>query len=329
MKGYSTSYTHMVGGIVGYNHFNGVIRNCYNGGTVSQSQSGSIGGIVGRNYNDSGNLIEYSYSEKDACSNLYGSTWSSTGISTTTVAKFTHSSSPISNTLSSPCSGDLLTVLKAWVTANGNDYLTWVDASSESDNKGMPKLKFCTPVSTTISRVTSSHRKNVVEWTASPQNATCTYSVSWTSVAGNGNSSATSPFNHTNLTNDIEYCYRVVAVGTGDYCDVNEPSAQVCGTPHCTQLDAPSLNIQSTGDRTVTVNWGAVYGSVVVSYKLYYGSNSSSMWEVTPDSNPYQVLRLTNGQTYNFKIKAVGDEEHCGEDNPFSTPLKQATPNCP
>ena len=332
VKGYSTSYTHMVGGIVGYNHFNGVIRNCYNGGTVSQSQSGSIGGIVGRNYNDSGNLIEYSYSEKDACSNLYGSTWSSTGISTTTVAKFTHSS-PITNTLSSSITVNdtaynaLLSVLKAWVTANGNTYLTWVNATSESDNKGMPKFKTCTPISTTITSVTSSHRKNVVVWTSDPQNPTCTYSVSWTSSAGNGNSSATSPFNHTSLTNDASYCYRVVAVGTGDYCDVNEPSAQVCGTPHCTHLDAPTLNIQSSGDRTVTVGWGTVSGAL--SYRLDYGSNSSNMWEVTPDSNPYTVLRLTNGQTYNFKVKAVGNDEHCGEDNPFSTPIKQATPNCP
>ena len=335
-----------IGGIIGYSA-NATIQNCYNGYKVSNTCSnyanvGAIAGYATTNTRIS-NCYGWEESAVTTCSNqsynmqLAGTNYYSP--TTTQSAWFKHNSNNDNKLISDVSvngrnytasnTNSLLSVLKAWVTANGNDYLTWVDASSESDNKGMPKLKFCTPVSTTISRVTSSHRKNVVEWTASPQNATCTYSVSWTSVAGNGNSSATSPFNHTNLTNDIEYCYRVVAVGTGDYCDVNKPSAQVCGTPHCTQLDAPSLNIQSTGDRTVTVNWGAVSGSGVVSYKLYYGSNSSSMWEVTPDSNPYQVLRLTNGQTYNFKIKAVGDEEHCGEDNPFSTPLKQATPNCP
>lgn len=331
-----------IGGICGISN-NAFLENCYNGGKVSNTDGNyqyigaitgyvTISGGVVNCYAWDGSAVNSGYSDTYKL-RLYGSYVS--GCTLSDNVWFTHNSNT-DNRLKSNVSvngtsytasntNSLLTVLNAWVTANGNDYLTWVNATSESDNKGMPKLKFCTPISTSITSVASSHRKNVVVWTSDPQNPTCTYSVSWTSSAGNGNSSATSPFNHTGLTNDVSYCYRVVAVGTGDYCDVNEPSAQVCGTPHCTPLSAPTLNIQNTGDRTVTVSWGTVSGAL--SYRLDYGSNSSSMWEVTPDSNPYTVLRLTNGQTYNFKIKAVGDEEHCGTDNPLSSTVS-ATPEC-
>ncbi len=311
------------GGIIGNCGFNIPIENCYSGNTISASTTYK-GGIVG--FLAPGTVGHCYYRKGDGVTNAC---YHNSGTESDT-AYFTHTDGNTTCTLRSNMYGTtvMLNALNAWVEANqvGDTYKKWV-ADNGFENRGMPIFYTCTPIVTTISNVNSSYSANTITWTS--DNPAYSYTIYWGASGSLNNtiSGQTSPYNHTGLTNGIEYCYRVVAVGTGDYCDVNEPSAQVCGTPHCTHLDAPTLNIQSTGNRFVTVSWETVSGAV--SYRLNYGSNSSNMWEVTPDSNPYTVLRLTNDQTYNFKIKAVGDEEHCGEDNPFSTPLKQATPNCP
>lgn len=234
VKGYNNSYKHAVGGIVGYNHYAGIIRNSYNGGTISQSDSGYLGGIVGYNYNDSDNHIDYCYSVTTACSNLKGSSGSSTGISTTTVAKFTHNS-PTSNTLSSPCSGQLLSALNAWVTANGNNYLTWENATSESDNKGMPKFYTCTPISVTNFSVSNGNRECGVSWTATGATSCKLYYGSDLDINNMWLvNNATSPFTARRLTNGRTYYFVVKPTGDGTtYCADNEPSDAVEGNPNC------------------------------------------------------------------------------------------------
>lgn len=361
-SGNSTLYSS--GGIVGI--YSGssssrlTLENCYNTGTVyAKYHAGGIIGIAG--YVDINNcycgntvsgtsynaaIIGYaSYSNVTYCyyrsGNLIGSSNNTTESNN---KSFIHTSNTnttctISSTsLNGVTTTELWRILNAWVN-NRSSYLKWVE-DTELENLGMPKLAFCVPINVTLNDITSSYQRNELSWTAN--NPASSYTIYWGLNGNLGNmvtGQTSTTYNHTGLTNDIEYCYQVAAIGNGStYCRYNARSNIQCGIPGCNLLNSPqptlTINPLEIGDRTVKVRWNAVTGAN--SYTLYWGVNdpnvsTENVWKKTSISSStreYDVERLTNGQLYKFAIMPVGsmDEGEC-EDNPLS-PTVSATPNC-
>ncbi|MBR3947599.1 MAG: hypothetical protein IKJ56_10945, partial [Bacteroidales bacterium] len=248
-----------IGGIVGKSE-NAKLRNCYNGGKVSNTDGNyqnvgaitgyaTINGAIVNCYAWDGSAVNSNYSDAYKL-RLYGSYVS--GCTLSDNVWFTHNSNT-DNKLKSNVSvngtsytasntNSLLTVLNAWVTANGNDYLTWVNATSESDNKGMPKFYSCTPVpdpSLSVTQTNTGGRELRVSWTATP-------GVSYTLYYGVNDPNSglenvynagtqTSPYNALRLTNGVEYHFAIKPTGTGDYCTDNPLSSTVSATPECNE----------------------------------------------------------------------------------------------
>ena len=240
-----------IGGIVGKSG-NASLKNCYNGGKVSNTDGNyqNVGAITG-NVTISGEIVNC-YAWDGSAVNSYSDTYKLklygsyvSGCTLSDNVWFTHNSNT-DNKLKSNVSvngtsytasntNSLLTVLNAWVTANGNDYLTWVNATSEDDNKGMPKLKFCTPVSVTSLTVSSGNRECNVSWTATGATSCILYYGSDPDINNMFLvNNASSPFTALRLTNGRTYYFVVKPAGDGStYCSDNPPSDAVSGTPNC------------------------------------------------------------------------------------------------
>ena len=220
-----------IGGIAGWN-YDGQIINCYNGGVLSNSTASYIGGIVGRNQRVSQTTkVQNCYSINTAASNPYGHNVNSATCESSYM--FTHVSYRSNYYIVGSTNTDILDVLNDWVGSN-NTYLTWVNASSESDNKGMPKFYSCTPVSVTNFSVTDSGDRFV--------------RVAWDNVSGVSYelhygsdpssmwlvSNPDNPFRAERLTNGRTYYFAIKPTGSGDYC-VDNPLSDppVSATPNC------------------------------------------------------------------------------------------------
>lgn len=240
-----------IGGIVGKSE-NAKLKNCYNGGKVSNTDGNyqnvgaitgyaTINGAIVNCYAWEGSAVNSNYSDTYKL-RLYGSYVN--GCTLSNNEWFKHNSNNDNKLISDVSvngrnytasnTNSLLTVLKAWVTANGNDYLTWVNATSESDNKGMPKLKFCTPVTVSNFRVTEQGNRYVKIGWAAVANVTYTlYYGADDPLDGWEVSSPANPFTAERLTNGRTYHFAIKPAGTGDYCTDNPLSDAVSATPNC------------------------------------------------------------------------------------------------
>ncbi len=246
-NGNSGSY---IGGIVG--NCNGKMSNSYNGGTVSNSGS-NTGGIAG--YRLINSELKHCYPRNNCGTNgginVMGS--GASGASLYMSRPFNHSDynnnkltdGVTVNGTPYGTSVNFYEILNAWVDSanNGGDtYYTWVDASSNDDNKGMPKFFTCTPVpdpSLSVTQTNTGGRELQVSWTA-------TTGVSYTLYYGVNDPNSglenvynagaqTSPYNALRLTNGVEYHFAIKPTGTGDYCADNPLSSTVSATPECNE----------------------------------------------------------------------------------------------
>ncbi|MBR6066394.1 MAG: hypothetical protein IKP45_01195 [Bacteroidales bacterium] len=335
-----------IGGIAGKSE-NAKLSNCYNGGKVSNSDGSyryvgavtgyiTISGEVVNCYSWDGAAVN-SYSDDTYNLHLYG-TYSVSGCVITDVKWFSHSST--TNTLASSVTvngtttTNLLNILNAWINGNST-YNTWLAPTGSSDNNGMPKFYANASSVGSVQNLSVSAvgtNQHNVTWDAVV--GASGYMLSWgttgnltTSVEINGGN--TIAYTHTPLTAGIEYCYRIIPIGTAPYCLDVAPSDEVC-VPLCLPISqSPVLTIDAQTDRSVRVSWTSVEHAS--SYILYYGvndpnSSTNNVWSVTNATSPMTIPELTNGQQYNFAVMPVGADPYCPE-NPLST-TQQGTPNC-
>ena len=113
-----------------------------------------------------------------------------------------------------------------------------------------------------------------------------------------------SPILVTGLTNGQTYTFRIRALNTmGAGAPSNSVSKLVDVVP-----GAPTINtvIVSNGKAFIAFTPGTNSGSSITNYE--YSINGGSSWDNAEDtSSPIIVTGLTNGQTYNFSIRAVND----------------------
>jgi hypothetical protein len=119
---------------------------------------------------------------------------------------------------------------------------------------------------------------------------------------------ATSSIAITGLQADSTYTYKVKAIGDGDnlYSDSYQSLASAAFTmAHQVAtpvLDAPSV-IHASG---FTANWQAVANAISYDVMLYEGVNYISTTNVSSGTS-LAYLSLTQGTTYTYKVKAIGD----------------------
>ncbi len=120
-----------------------------------------------------------------------------------------------------------------------------------------------------------------------------------------------SPVIVSGLTNGTPYTFTVTATNLAGTGLASVPSNSV--TP-ATVPDAPTLPIATAGNAQVSLSWTAPVnngGSDVIDYVIEYKLSSSETWlvfgePISPDLSRI-VTGLTNGLSYNFRIKAVND----------------------
>ena len=117
------------------------------------------------------------------------------------------------------------------------------------------------------------------------------------------NSTATTSFNDTGLTNGTTYFYKVSAVnGIGE----GPQSAEVSATP-ATTPGTPVVS-RTAGNASVSLSWPAPAngGSAITSYKIYRSTTTGTETLLTSTaSTSFNDTGLTNGTTYFYKVSAV------------------------
>lgn len=113
---------------------------------------------------------------------------------------------------------------------------------------------------------------------------------------------------HVGLTNGSPYYYRVTAVNTGGESQV---STELSATPLPPAPGAPANLTGTTGDTHAHLSWSAVTGAT--SYNLYASTTAGiaiggvGVTQTTGiASTAYEPSGLTNGDTYYFRVSAIG-----------------------
>jgi len=202
------------------------------------------------------------------------------------------------------------------------------DSVASNQLSGTPAVA---PAAPTITNVSSGSTTLTITWTdGSDGGSTITGyqfstdgGVTWSSTVSTA--SASSPYTVTGLTNGVTYYAQVRAVNA-----VGEgvASSEFGGTPRGAPL-APTITSISAGDGYLDVSFteGSNNGGAVSNFQ-YSTDGGSTYTALSPADNtsPIRITGLTNGTSYNVKIKAVnsvgaGTASNQDSGTPLSTPL--------
>ena len=244
---------------------------------------------------DTQNTVTWSAVTGATSYNIY---WSTTpGVTTANGTKITGATSPYTHT----------------GLTNGTTYYYIVTAANlggESIASSQVSASPLPPVPSAPTGVSASagDTQNTVTWSA--VTGATSYNIYWSTTAGvttaNGTkiTGASSPYNHTGLTNGMTYYYIVTAVSLGGE---SVASSQVSSTPLLPLPSAPTGVSATAGDTQNTVTWSAVTGAT--SYNIYWstttGVTTSNGTKITGATSPYTHTGLTNGTTYYYIVTAV------------------------
>jgi hypothetical protein len=76
------------------------------------------------------------------------------------------------------------------------------------------------------------------------------------------------------------------------------------------ELDTPTLDDVTAGDKHNVLNWTALSSDGLSGYRVYYDQSGKSQWIAdcgTPDCNTYTDTNLSNGQQYCYMVTAFDD----------------------
>ena len=130
------------------------------------------------------------------------------------------------------------------------------------------------------------------------------------------------------LNENTWYYFRVMATGTGDYCDSNYTSKSA---KTASKLPAPSLSVIANGANAINVTVGAV--SNASGYTLQYSTNSNFTNATTMNvsAGTRTISSLNENTTYYFRVMATGSGNYCNSDysvtKSVKTPSKLLAPS--
>ena len=155
------------------------------------------------------------------------------------------------------------------------------------------------------------------------------YTISWSPITGASYYEVRE--NNSLLANVVEPSYTSSASGTHNFvirsivpmCTMSDVQYQF-SYPCCTAIPVTGLSVANR-DRECVVTWTA---EGATSCEIYYGVTNppTDGWNVNATS-PFTALRLTNGRTYYFMVKPIGDGTTYCTDNDPSDPVA-GHPNC-
>ncbi len=213
---------------------------------------------------------------------------------------------------------------------NGNTYFYRVMAHNSSFNSSFSREVSARPATAlpgTPQRISvvAGVEKATINWSA-VENAIL-YNLYWytNGAVTNVNPNVISPFNHNNLSSDLEVNYRISAVVNGVE---GLPSAQVTVKPLPQPAAAPAgvviTNSQSQG---VLLTWEP--DESAIAYNLYWNTTGDVTTEdevIKNVTSPYAHVDAENGKTYFYMITSVNNE---GESLPSNVIKVTLAPNAP
>lgn len=201
--------------------------------------------------------------------------------------------------------------------------VTAVDTDgNESDKSGAVTVTPSAPVDNTPPDVPTNLTANPgnssvqLAWTAVPQSDLAGYHVyRATNVAGpwtrlTTNTTSTTSYNASGLTNGTEYFFAVTSVDNSPQANESQKSAAVSATPavaaDTTPPPAPTGVSAVAGNASATVTWSAVTAADLDGYRVYRGTSAAGPWtdpvSVAKTSSNAVVTGLANGTTYYFAV---------------------------
>ncbi len=224
--------------------------------------------------------------------NIY---WNTTGAVTTSDTKITEVTSPYTHSN----------------LTNGLDYYYIVTSLDGNEESGASEEVSSVPLAAPANvAATPGDTSNEISW----DNVTgaTSYNIYWLNTAGVTSGSVnilpgvTSPYIHTDLTNNSEYYYIVTALnGAGE----SDASAEISATP-VIQLPSAPVNATATpGDASNEITWEEVTGAT--SYNIYWlnatGVAAGTGNKIETVTSPYTHEYLSNDLGYYYVVTAIDD----------------------
>ena len=207
-------------------------------------------------------------------------------------------------------------------------------------DSGMPAAPATVPGAPTIGSVTSGDSTLTVTWSPPASDggsAIIAYRVEWklnttpqwTGASGTNLGATARSRQITGLTNGLSYDVRVSAVNSAG----NGPGDTDSGTPAApvTVPGAPTIGSVTSGDSTLTVNWSPPAsdgGSAITAYRVEWKLSTATSW---PSANKgvsdrsHTISGLTNGSSYNVRVRAVNSAGNGPWDTDSGTPAAPVT----
>ena len=202
---------------------------------------------------------------------------------------------------------------------NGQSYLVKIRAvngkgiSSES-NLSSPETPAAAPDAPTLIDVVTGNSSLTINFRANAYNGSAITNYMYSIDNGYNWTECTTPITTSSievseLENGTTYSVKLIAMnGVGNSVPSNVISRRMAASP-----DAPTIIGVTGGDQFVNIAFSvnADNDSPISTYKYKYSSNSGTSWSdwiqrsTGTTASPIKVIGLSNGETYQFKIRAV------------------------
>ena len=236
-----------------------------------------------------------------------------TGVGTKTITNGSTDSTTISD-----LSANTTYYVRIMAIGAGN---SWV-ADYSTSKSAKTKTKLTTP---TLGTVSGTHHNEIsVAWN-SVSNASG-YKVEWSinenfdNIAGAKNVASTST-TISGLNATTTYYVRIMATGTGNYCDSDYSDYESATTK--TKLATPTLSVGTITATSAALSWNKIDNAT--EYVIERTANGGGTWTtaetITNGSTTSTTVSASANTSYLFRIKAIGTGTYCDSDISATEPV--------
>ena len=109
------------------------------------------------------------------------------------------------------------------------------------------------------------------------------------------------------LDASASYQFRLRAIGDGENTLTSAYSSWTLSKPTVVTLSAPEIGSITSTSNSITVAWNAISGAT--KYYVAYATTGGSFVTKSTTATSYTLAGLTPGDTYRFRVRAIGNGE--------------------